>query len=233
MQFNDIPGWFMPIDQAAFAWTLEFQNRTEPPGDVLELGTYRGKAAVLMGNHLRPGETLTVCDLFEDVGSHAAVDATEARFFRRDLPAQAEFERNYLAFHPQLPRILRGLTSEVTRHLAPASCRFIHIDAGHTYAAVREDIASARILARANGVLAFDDWRKGGTPGVAAAMWESVLNEGLNPVIATEYKFYATWGDPEPLQAEIRAQAAASGWAATDPAVMIRDRAVFHLHRRG
>lgn len=233
MNFNDIPGWFMPIDQAAFAWTLQFQNRTDAPGDLLELGTYRGKAAVLMGQHLKPGEVLTVCDLFDDVATHEAVDPTEQRFFRRDVPGRAEFERNYLAFHPALPKIVQGLTTDITQHLNPGSVRFCHIDAGHTYQAVRDDLASARALVRTGGIIAFDDWRKAITPGVSAAMWEAILNEGLRPVLSTEFKFYATWGDPAPLQAEIVQRAAESGWATTVPAVMIRDMPVVHFHRRG
>jgi len=233
MNYNDIPGWFMPVDQAAFAWTLQFQNRTEPPGDLLELGTYRGKAAVLMGRHLKPDEVLTVCDLFDAVATHEAVDPTEQRFFRRDIPARAEFERIYLTFHPALPRIVQGLSDTITQHLAPGSLRFCHIDAGHTYQAVRADIASARSLVRRGGIIAFDDWRKAGTPGVGAALWEAILNEGLRPVISTEFKFYGTWGDPAPLQAEITRRAADSGWATTDPAVMIRDMPLIHLHRRG
>lgn len=233
MNYTDIPGWFMPIDQAAFAWTLKFQNRTEPPGDLLELGTYRGKAAILMGQHLRQGERLTVCDLFDEVATHEGVDATEQRFFRRDVPARAEFERNYLAFHPALPHIVQGLTGIITQHLAPASVRFVHIDAGHTYAAVREDVASCRALVRPGGILAFDDWRKAVTPGVSAAMWEAILNEGLKPVVSTEFKFYATWGDPAPLQAEIVAQARASGWATTEPPVAVPGGSVVHLHRKG
>ncbi len=232
MDYTDIPGWFMPIDQAAFAWTLQFQNRTELPGDLLELGVYRGKSAVLMGRHLRPDEVLTACDLFDDVGSHAAVDPTESRFFRRDLPGRAEFERNWLAFHPALPRIVQGPTSEITRHLAPGSVRFAHIDAGHTYAAVREDIASCRLLLRLGGIVVFDDWRKAGTPGVGAAMWEAVLNEGLRPILSTAFKFYCTWGDPAPLQAEITHRAATSGWAMTAPPTAIRDARVIHLLRR-
>lgn len=233
MNYNDIPGWFNPIDQAAFAWTLMFQNRTEPPGDLLELGTYRGKAAVLMGQHLRPGETLTVCDLFDEVATHEAVDPTEQRFFRRDVPGRAEFERIYLAFHDRLPNIVQGLTGIITQHLASGSVRFVHIDAGHTYGAVREDIASSRLLVRQGGILAFDDWRKANTPGVTAAMFEAILNNGLRPVLSTEFKFYCTWGDPAPLQAEIVQRAADSGWATTEPAVAIPGGTVVHLRRRG
>jgi hypothetical protein len=52
-------------------------------------------------------------------------------------------------------------------------------------------------------------------------------------VFSTEFKFYCTWGDPAPLQAEIVRRAAESGWAATAPPVALPGGPVVHLHRRG
>ena len=178
MDFNDIPGWFMPIDQAAFAWVLQFQNRTQPVGGLVELGVYKGKSAVLIGNHLRAGEVFTACDLFDDIETAPEADAGEQKFFRTKALTQAEFERNYLSFHKELPRVVRGPTSTITRHVPPGSARFVHIDAGHTYKLVREDTASARQLLRDGGVVVFDDYRKAGAPGCMAAVWEAVLNDG-------------------------------------------------------
>lgn len=232
MNFNDIPGWFMPIDQAAFTWVLEYQNRVEPEGAVVELGVFKGKSAVVIGNHLRPGEVFTCCDLFDDVATHPLVDAGEQAFFRGQSLTQAEFERNYLAFHRELPRVVRGPTGTITRYVAPRSARFVHVDAGHSYDLVREDTASARTMLRENGVVVFDAYRKGGTMGVAAAVWEAILNEGLNPIVNTEFKLYATWGDPAPLQAEITRRAAEAGWCKTSRPVMIRDKGMIHLTRK-
>ena len=233
MQFNDIPGWFMPIDQAAFAWILQFQNRTQPPGGLVELGVFKGKSAVLMGNHLRPGEVFTACDLFDDIVSAAEADPEEQRFFRNQSLTQVEFERNYLAFHKELPRVVKGPTGTITRHVAPGSARFVHIDAGHTYDLVREDTASTRTMLREDGVVVFDDYRKAGTMGTGAAVWEAILNEGLKPIANTEFKLYATWGDPGPYQDDLKTRAAESGWCSGEKMVMIRDMPMRYLHRKG
>jgi predicted O-methyltransferase YrrM len=53
-----IPGWFWPADQRLFAWFLSAGT----PGDLLELGTYLGKSAVLIGGHLRPARSAGPAD---------------------------------------------------------------------------------------------------------------------------------------------------------------------------
>ncbi len=233
MKYEDVPGWFMPIDQAAFTWLLQFQNRTQPVGGLVELGVFKGKSAVLIGNHLRPGEVFTCCDLFDDIATSEFADPGEQRFFRGQSLTQAEFERNYLTFHRDLPRIVRGPTGQITRHVAPGSARFVHIDAGHTYALVREDTASAKAMLREGGVVVFDDYRKANTMGTAAAVWEAVLNDGLRPIANTDFKLYATWGDPAPYQADIDARAREAGWCRTAEAVHIRDMPMIYLARKG
>ncbi len=231
MKFDDIPGWFMPIDQAAFSWVLQHQNRTQPLGGLVELGVFKGKSAVVMGNFQRPGEVFTVCDLFEDIETDSHADPEEQRFFKGRSLSQMEFERNYLAFHRELPRIVRAPTAVITRHVAPGSARFVHVDAGHTYDLVRADTASARTLLRDDGVVVFDDYRKAGAMGCGAAVWEAILNEGLRPIANTEFKLYATWGDPAPYIAEIEARARDAGWCRTKRPTMIRDMPMVYLHR--
>jgi hypothetical protein len=119
-----IPGWFWYADRQLFEWVL---SRPDVAGDLLELGVYLGKSAVLVGSHLRPGETFTVCDLFE---SEAPEEANHAET-TRSYPAltRDRFERNYLAFHDAPPTVVHGPTSVILDHVAPASCRFVHVDA--------------------------------------------------------------------------------------------------------
>lgn len=233
MEFNDVPGWFMPIDQAAFSWVLQHQNHHEPEGALVELGVFKGKSAILMGNFLRPNEVFTACDLFDDITTSEAADVGSKRFFKSQSLTQTEFEKNYLAFHAELPRIVKGPTSTVTRFVAPKTARFVHIDAGHTYDLVREDTASARTMLRENGVVVFDDYRKSNTMGTAAAVWEAILNEGLKPILNTEFKLYATWGDPAPLQEAVRKRATESGWCRVSDPIMIRDMPMLYLQRKG
>jgi predicted O-methyltransferase YrrM len=199
-----VKGWFFHKDQAVMTWLLDRQDRLEPHGDLLELGCYLGKSAIVVGTHLRPGETFIVCDLF-DAGTEEAADGdnkSENRKSYASLTRQA-FEANYLTFHEQLPTIVQSTTDRITEHVAPGSCRFVHIDASHLWQHVRSDIAAARTLLRPDGLVVCDDYRAEHTPGVAAAVWTAVAEGGLKPICITGNKFYGTWGDPGPVQREL------------------------------
>ena len=195
---DDVPGWLKFTDKMLFEW---FLTRPGPAGDLLELGVFQGKSAIHMGQFLRPDDTFTVCDLFDLARDDHSIRPGARRAYA-DL-TQATFERNYLAFHPRLPTVVRGRTDTIVYHVAPATCRFVHIDASHMYEHVRGDLLSARKLACANGIVVFDDYRTEHTPGTAAAVWEAVALEGLRIVCVTANKFYGTWGDASTMQDEL------------------------------
>jgi hypothetical protein len=228
LKFEDVPGWISVTDQFAFRWVLEHQNQSEPPGNVVELGAFKGKSAIHIGRFLKPTETFTVCDLFEEAATSSEINPHIGQYYKS--LTQAEFETNYLAFHSELPHVVRGPSSAIVDHVAEGSCRFIHIDASHMYEHVRVDTASARKLLREDGIVAFDDYRTEHTPGTAAAVWEAVLNDGLKPVFHTIGKFYGTWGDPAPLQAHIVAAAAASEKYTTSRPILIRDMPIIRMY---
>ncbi|MEU6350017.1 class I SAM-dependent methyltransferase [Streptomyces sp. NPDC047072] len=197
-ELRDVPGWFPPLDQMLFSWFLE---RQEEPGDLLELGVYMGKSAILLGRHLRDGERFTVCDLFGGAAPDGANRAETSKSYAT-LTRQA-FEQNYLSFHDSLPRVIEGPTSVISSEVAPNSCRFVHVDASHLYEYVRDDIGAAREILRPGGVVVLDDFRSEHTPGVSVAVWEAVLNRGLRPICLSTQKLYGTWGDPAPVQEEL------------------------------
>lgn len=207
---DDIPGWFRPVDRDLFRGLLSWQVANEPPGDLVELGCYLGKSTVVMGEALQPGETFTVCDLFGQEPTDVA-NATENSYSYRTLDRE-QFERNYLRFHPQLPVILAMPTSEILDHVKPGTARFVHVDASHLYEHVVTDIASARRMLRPGGIVIFDDYRSGHTPGVAAAVWGAMVTEGLIPIALTGKKWYGTWDDPAPTQNVIREWARTTGY---------------------
>ncbi|WP_077796989.1 class I SAM-dependent methyltransferase [Streptomyces sp. JHA26] len=200
---DDVPGWFWPLDQMLFSWFLERQGTAGTRGDLLELGAYLGKSAILLGHHLRDGEKLTVCDLFEADAPDEANRAEWAKSYST-LTRQA-FERNYLSFHDALPAIVQAPSSAITGEVAPGTCRFAHIDASHLYEHVHGDIGAARDLLLPEGIVVLDDYRTEHTPGVAAAAWEAVLDRGLRPVCLSSQKMYGTWGDPEPVREQLLA----------------------------
>jgi hypothetical protein len=206
---DTIKGWFYAGDRRMFAWILERQARLGQIGDVVELGCYLGKSAVLIGDYLRPGETYTVLDLFESDAPDDENSGENQRSY--STVTQAAFERNYLRFHPELPVVVKAPSSAIVEHVAPASCRFIHIDASHLYEHVATDADSACKLLQRDGIVVFDDFRAAHTPGVACAVWEAVLNKGLQPICVTESKLYATWGDAGGVRADLEA------WLSDDP----------------
>jgi predicted O-methyltransferase YrrM len=211
---DDVPGWFYPHDQALMTWFLQWQDRTEPPGDLLELGAYLGKSAILLGQYRRPGERLTVCDLFDSPAPDAHNSAEMSRSY--STLTRRTFESNYLAFHDELPVIIEGPTSVIVDHVPPASCRFVHIDASHLYEHVRADLEASRTLLRPGGLVVCDDYRAAHTPGVAAAVWSAVTSGDLRPICLTANKFYGAWSPPEPIQQELVGWLAAQGPATVD-----------------
>ncbi|HEY8478546.1 MAG TPA: class I SAM-dependent methyltransferase [Spirillospora sp.] len=198
---DDVKGWFPKIDQILFTWFLQRQDRLGEPGDLVELGTYLGKSAILIGDHLREGETFTVCDLFD---SEASDDPNRAEMERSySTLTRAAFEENYRAFHEEPPRIVQGPTSLILDHVEPESCRFVHVDASHLYEHVHRDIQAAHVMLRSGGLIVCDDYRSEHTPGVSAAVWEAVATDGLRPICVTPQKLYGTWGNAGPVQDDL------------------------------
>ncbi|MFF1870759.1 class I SAM-dependent methyltransferase [Streptomyces sp. CB03911] len=199
-RLDDVPGWFWPVDQLLFTRILEGQTDADTTGDLLELGTYLGRSAILIGRHLQAGESFTICDLFDSDAPDEANSDEMSMSYRKTLTRQA-FEANYLAFHPELPAVVQAPTSVLQDgRIAAESCRFVHIDASHLYEHVAGDAQVARAALGKNGVVVFDDYRSAHTPGTAAAVWEAVFSHGLRPVCLSPEKFYGTWGDPVVVQ---------------------------------
>jgi hypothetical protein len=185
---NKIPGWFNPADVTLFRWFLERGG-----GDVAEIGPYLGKSAVVIGEYVRPGETFTVIDLF----GQSAPDDSNAAESVAQYPGltRAAFESNYRAALGTLPVVVQAPSSELPKHAEHGTHRFVHVDGSHLYEHVAEDIATARLLLQPDGIVVLDDITSSHTPGVWAAAWEAVVTGGLLPVVVTEHKLYATFGD--------------------------------------
>jgi hypothetical protein len=214
---DEVLGWFPAVDQFLFAWAVG-ANPGGETGDLLEIGAYLGKTAILMGRYLdlAVGERMIVCDLFGEVpgNEHNGLEMEDYRHYG-DLPTREQFLANYRAFHEKDPEIFQMDSALLAQKLKASSCRFVHIDASHMYSQVRRDLYTAREVLSATGILVADDYRGRLSPGVGAAVWEAVVN-GLKPLWLTEQKFYATWGDQTPLFDAFRAWAQAEQWLSLD-----------------
>jgi predicted O-methyltransferase YrrM len=189
-QIDSVPGWFHPEDRRIFVGLNQIQGECSVSGNVLEIGAYKGKSAILLGYELKAGERLVICDLF-GMPPETVEERRENEQHYRDLGRRA-FESNYLRFHPELPRILQCSSTQLD--LEPGSFRFIHVDGSHQYDIVRKDIETAARLLADDGVIAVDDYRTFHTPGVALAVWAAIAGGIIRPICVSPWKLYAIAG---------------------------------------
>jgi len=189
-RMNEIQGWLLLVDALIMSGIDSYQREHHVRGDLLEIGVYHGKSAILMGYFHRGPERLVVCDLFMTNGS-TEENMHENQSYYQGIN-RSVFEDNYRLFHTELPTILAKPSSAIS-DLEPQSFRLIHVDGSHVYEIVREDLHNTHRLLCDGGIVIIDDWRTGHTPGVAAATWDAILHDGLAPICFTDQKLYGTW----------------------------------------
>ena len=188
---KDIDGWFYREDAILFEAVHAIQVDHHIAGDLLEIGVYHGKTAAFLGFLRRPTERLVICDLFDGPAASAENQAEKEEWYP-GFDRQA-FERRYRRIHVQLPDIFACDSRRLLQCAGLSrSFRLIHIDGSHLYRIVRQDIRTSSKLLKPGGVVAIDDYRSAHTPGVAAAIWESIFQGRLRPICMTPQKIYAT-----------------------------------------
>ena len=195
---NRVVGAFWDIDFLLFDRILRMQTEYGVRGDLLEIGALYGKSAIVLGCHAGTDEKVIVCDIFNDAEGDTENVAENSQSYSG--LNRKKFEENYLRWVDRTPVVIAELSEDLIGKVEPRSLRFAHVDGGHLYSVVRTDINTARDLLNESGVVAMDDFRVLHAPGVAAAVWEAVTNEGLIPICISEQKFYGAW-NPETARA--------------------------------
>lgn len=186
-----VGGAFWDADFRLFDELLAAQEALGVAGDLLEIGALYGKSTIVLGLHSRPTETVHVCDVFEqETGDDANQAENDSSYpgLARDT-----FEANYRRYVPRSPHVIQELSTSIASHVEPGTLRFAHIDGGHLFETVVEDLRNVKPLMAPRGVVVLDDFRALHTPGVAAAAWAEVVSGGLVPFAVSEQKMYATW----------------------------------------
>ena len=151
-----IEGWFFPLDQVAFTELLMMQSQLEVRGDLVEVGVYHGKSLVLLSLLKNSEERLLGFDLF---------DADHEEKTRHNLDAYGVNERVSL---------MKGYTSEIAQveldAMLASPLRFLHIDAGHEYHEVLEQLYLFSPYLAERGIIAMDDYQDREFPGIEAAV---------------------------------------------------------------
>lgn len=153
-KFNSLEGWF--LKEAALTWDclLNYQNTNSIAGNFLEIGVYKGKSAILQCLHAAEQE---IC-LFVDQGMYE-----ETQVLLRGLHANSNF--------------YRCRSQSLLRHgfdLAnfSASCRWVHIDGGHSASACSYDLHIGDQVLSEDGIICVDDFFNSSYPQVTAAVFD-------------------------------------------------------------
>lgn len=194
-QMSEIPGWIGATDARIFSGISQWQQETDVAGDLLEIGVYKGRSAVLLGYLVGNGERLVLCDLFDDPAASRSPSDGPAGYVGHTLD---RFLATYQRHHGRPPVVYQCASKQLGDLEMTRGFRMIHIDGSHAYAHVRADIELLPSLLVDGGIAILDDYRSLHTPGVSAAVWEAVANGSLRPICLSPDKMYATWG-PERL----------------------------------
>ena len=153
---GDIEGWFFPLDQLAFFELFSIQDQMQAGGDLAEVGVYQGKSLVLMSLLKKKEEKLFGFDLF---------DADHEEQTHKNL-------ENY--GNSSGVSLVKGYTSEIAQDaleaMLPTALRFLHIDAGHEYHEVLEQLHLFSPYLADRGIIAMDDYQDREFPGIEAAV---------------------------------------------------------------
>lgn len=183
-----ISGWLSFHDVAVFNVLLSSQSNLDNSGNLLEIGVFAGKSAVLVGQYLREGEEFHTCDIFDE-----PTDVKNMEEIERSYPelSRSVFEANCVKVLGFIPVIHQCPSSDLPKILEGKTFRFIHIDGSHLYNHVIGDLKfSSKTLLANFGVISVDDFRAQHTVGVALAVWELVLKGEFIPLILTPAKIY-------------------------------------------
>jgi len=192
-RFSEIPGFFNEDDAMHFFLILEMQSNLGFTGDILEIGSFRGRSTALLAYCLKPNETLVVNDVFEqDADGHYDNKPTISDLTQNIQKINPTFNLEQLDIHSGLSTSLE--LSETPRF------RFSHIDGGHDADTAYHDITLAAHRTIATGVISIDDYHHPDWPGVTVAA-DRFLSENpstwrvladMNRHIAKGRKLYIT-----------------------------------------
>jgi hypothetical protein len=159
--------------ESAFTWSvlLSAQACSDIRGGMLEIGVEYGTSAFLMLDALRAGEHATFIDLAET---------------REWLEGINGPYKNQVAYTYIVGNTLKIDPSEI-----PPSCRWIHIDGGHLYKHVSNDLALAVDSLSDNGVMVLDDFFEIRWPDVTIAVMDFLkTNKKITPFLLVNRKLY-------------------------------------------
>ena len=146
---RQIGGWLSPGAIYLFTLIDSIQKRHAVTGNLFEIGVHHGKSAVILGAMSRPNDKLGVCDIFDSQALNVSASG------RGDQEVFLANFRDAFPDHDFLTVYKKLSTSLTPGDLT--SCRFLHIDGGHSTAEARADLELCLQCLAPGGTIAVDD----------------------------------------------------------------------------
>ena len=169
--------------ESAFTWSVLLSSQTESnlQGDMLEIGVEFGTSAFLMLESLTGDEHATLIDINTTEEWLTGIEGTYS-------------DKHNVQF-------IEGNSSQMNAGEMPSQCRWIHIDGGHLYDHVTNDLLLTANALAEGGVMVLDDFFEIRWPDVTAAILNFLkVDVRLTPFLLVNRKLYCT-GSPEKAQA--------------------------------
>ena len=151
-----LEGWFFGLDQIVFFELASMQQQLNIAGDICEVGVFKGKSLAFLSLLRWSDEIIYGFDLF--VEDH--LETTQTNLEKFGVPENIN--------------LTKGLTSDIATEnltkLIARPLRFLHIDAGHEYHEVLEQLLIFSPYLDDRAIIAMDDYQDREFPGVGAAV---------------------------------------------------------------
>jgi hypothetical protein len=162
LRAEKIPGFFNYDDAQHFQLVLRMQVLMGVTGDLLEIGSWKGRSAAFMSFFVHPGERLIVSDVF----SQPASDVYS------EYPSVEDVKTNITKINPDIAAFqlmfLEGNSSSMQLP-ADVNLRFAHVDAGHSFQECYQDLINITPRVIHNGIVVIDDYGHPDWPEVKPA----------------------------------------------------------------
>lgn len=165
-----IDGWLSPSDARCFVELDAVQKAAGIHGDIVEIGVWHGRGAILFHHFLRADECVYAVDLFD-------LRDRDHPYFND--PEILRAHAAHFGCDDRLKPVRMDTVREGHRLLdivRPESVRILHIDGGHDYEVVRRDIEIARRALGEGAALVFDDIFNRRHLGTTQAIMEFLLS---------------------------------------------------------
>lgn len=166
LRAGKIPGFFNYDDAQHFQLVLRMQSLMAVTGDLLEIGSWKGRSASFMSFFVQQGERLIVSDVF----------SLPANDVYPECPSIDEVKTNIVETNPDIASsqlmFLEGNSASMQLP-SDVNLRFAHVDGGHAFQECYQDLINIAPRMMPMGVVAIDDYDHPDWPEVKAAvdMW--------------------------------------------------------------